>query len=91
MYGVNTNDKIYCRRGITSQKPYGNDWREVEGRLKYISCGALGCWGVNSADYIYFRVGVTPQNCEGQSWALISGKLKQIEVSDIVNSLGKFV
>ncbi|XP_028395858.1 uncharacterized protein LOC114519877 [Dendronephthya gigantea] len=80
VYGVNSNNDIFCRTGISHALPFGNSWRHVVGKLKYISCGNLGCWGVNSNDDIFIRHGVTAANCAGSSWQHIPGKLKQIEV-----------
>jgi hypothetical protein len=81
VYGVNRNDQIYCRKGITDSQPWGVVWQRVPGELKYVSCGNLGCWGVNKNDQIWFRHGVTSSNCDGTTWANIPGSLKQIEVS----------
>ena len=80
VYGVNSNDDIFCRTGISHAQPRGVSWRHVPGKLKYISCSDLGCWGVNSGDYIWFRSGVTAEKCEGTAWQSIDGRLKQIEV-----------
>ena len=84
VYGVNVNDQIYCRTGIENGKPFGTGWKQVTsyGRLKYVSCGVLGCWGVNSADAIWYRSGITRQNCAGTKWHKIGGGLKQIEVGN---------
>ena len=71
---------MYLFLGIDSGRPEGANWKHVPGKLKYISCGALGCWGVNSIDDIYYLSGVSNQNCAGTNWHHIQGKLKQIEV-----------
>ena len=57
--GVTENKEVYCR---------SNSWRRIRGFIKYISCGALGCWGVSPSNHVYYREGVTPQNCVGRSW-----------------------
>lgn len=95
VYGVSADDKIWCRKGIDTLKPSGTGWTQVTsyGRLKYVSCGALGCWGVNSADQIWYRSGVTKQNCFGSAWYHIPGSLKQIEAGSAgdvygINSAG---
>ncbi|CAB4025803.1 Hypothetical predicted protein, partial [Paramuricea clavata] len=82
VYGVNIHDQIYCRTGIEYGNPFGTGWKQVTsyGRLKYVSCGVLGCWGVNSTDGIWYRSGITKENCVGAKWHDIPGKLKQIEV-----------
>ena len=96
VYGVNAHDQIFCRTGISSSTPYGTGWKQVtsHGRLKYVSCGALGCWGVSSGDRVYFRSGVSRSNCAGSRWHGISGSLKQIEAGKLgdvygINSSGK--
>ena len=82
VYGVNKNNMIYCRKGITRNNHIGTRWAQVTsyGRLKYVSCGLYGCWGVNRADQIWFRGGVTRTKCEGLKWIHIPGGLRQIEV-----------
>ena len=77
--GVNRNDNIYCRRGITRLRPGGSGWTRVSGGLKYISCGAFGHWGVNKNNYIYFRYGVTSGRPQGTKWKRVPGRLHQIE------------
>ena len=77
--GVNKHDNIYCRRGISPSKRYGTSWVNVPGKLKYISCGALGHWGVNKNNYIYYRYGVTAGNVRGARWKRVPGKLHQVE------------
>ena len=77
--GVNRNNYIYCRKGITPLRPGGSGWIKVSGILKYISCGALGHWGVNKNNDIYFRYGVNGRRPQGTKWKRVPGKLHQIE------------
>ncbi|KAL8180550.1 UNVERIFIED_CONTAM: hypothetical protein K2H54_027400 [Gekko kuhli] len=94
--GVNTNDDIYClpkSSAISADGGSALPWVHIEGKLKYYSCGLLGCWGVNSADAIYYRHGVTPDSCAGSRWENVPGALSMIEVGtegDVygVNSAG---
>lgn len=81
VYGVNKDHKIYFREGILPSVPMGTDWREVPGRLKYVSCGLFGCWGVNKHNHVYFRNGVTSTKPLGSKWTRIEDpvKLTQIE------------
>ena len=58
--GVTANNEVYCRSG--------KRWEKVNGRLKYISCGGLGCWGVSPGNRVFYREGVTSYNCAGTSW-----------------------
>ena len=51
----------------------------VEGSMKYVSCGELGCWAVNKRDNIYFRGGVTAAIPQGTHWTVVPGKLRMIE------------
>ncbi|XP_073458097.1 fish-egg lectin-like [Aquarana catesbeiana] len=79
--GVNSQDNIYCLgQSDTLSKFPTLSWTQLEGALKYYSCGPLGCWGVNSADNIYFRYNVSPTACQGTKWQLIEGALEMIEV-----------
>ena len=60
--------------------PMGTIWREVPGRLKYVSCGLYGCWGANRHNHVYFRTGVKANNPIGTKWLRISDvDLTQIE------------
>ncbi|XP_060105877.1 uncharacterized protein LOC132579492 [Heteronotia binoei] len=81
--GVNMNDDIYClpkSAAIAADGSSALPWIHIEGKLKYYSCGPLGCWGVNSADAIYFRHDVTPDSCAGSRWQNVPGGLSMIEV-----------
>jgi hypothetical protein len=77
--GVNTADNIYCRTGIAPARLSGKGWKRVAGKLKYISCGALGHWGVNKKNDVYFRYGVNRARPQGTKWKRVPGKLHQIE------------
>ncbi|XP_053135851.1 uncharacterized protein LOC128338019 [Hemicordylus capensis] len=82
--GVNRDDNIYCLPKSSTVSADGTSalpWVNIEGKLKYLSCGSLGCWGVNSNDNIYFRHGVTPDSCSGSRWQQVPGGLSMIEVS----------
>lgn len=58
--GVTEDNHVYCLTG--------KRWKVVRGRLKYFSCGALGCWGINPGNRVFYREGVSPENCAGTSW-----------------------
>ncbi len=77
--GVNKYDNIYCRKGVSPSVRYGRTWVKLPGKLKYISCGALGHWGVNKNNDIYYRYGVTAGKPQGIRWKHVPGKLHQIE------------
>uniref|UniRef100_A0A8C8VFA4 Fish-egg lectin n=1 Tax=Pelusios castaneus TaxID=367368 RepID=A0A8C8VFA4_9SAUR len=78
--GVNMNDDIFSVSAPAALTVNQLPWVNIAGKLKYYSCGPLGCWGVNSADDIYFRTEVTPDHSEGSNWQHIPGKLSMIEV-----------
>ena len=82
VFAVNEDDHIYCRDGITNDKPEGTSWNKLPGALRYVSCGRLGCWGVNRHHAVYYRSGVSETSCRGLQWHHIPGvSLTQIEVS----------
>ena len=64
---------------FSAQSPAGTGWRLVPGDLKYISCGAFGCWGVDKQGTIYFRKGVSTANPAGTEWMTIPGSLRMVE------------
>ncbi|XP_069478131.1 fish-egg lectin-like [Ambystoma mexicanum] len=81
--GANMKDDIFClgnNATVSVKDGSALPWVNIEGKLKYYSCGPLGCWGVNSADDIYYRFGSTPSSCQGSSWQQVEGKLSMIEV-----------
>ncbi|KAM5132381.1 fish-egg lectin-like [Mantella aurantiaca] len=79
--GVNTKDNIYClRQSCTISRSSAVSFTQLEGSLKYYSCGPVGCWGVNSVNNIFFRHNVNPSACQGTQWQQIQGSLVMIEV-----------
>ena len=52
--GVNANDEIFQRLGITSANPTGINWSMLTGKLKVVdTLNIWRNWGVNSADAIF--------------------------------------
>ena len=51
--GVNSNDNIYYRVGITADNPVGEGWVQVSGGLSQIDVYGTTVWGRNSAMNIY--------------------------------------
>ncbi|XP_048362821.1 fish-egg lectin-like [Sphaerodactylus townsendi] len=88
--GVNMYDDIYCIPKSSAFSAHRSDlrWVHIAGKLKYYSCGLLGCWGVNSADEIYYRHSVTPDSCAGSRWEHVPGSLSMIEVGTEGNVYG---
>lgn len=81
--GANMNDDIFCLSKSSAISADGSSslpWSHIDGKLKYYSCGPMGCWGVNSADSIFHRHDVTPSSCFGSKWEHVSGSLSMIEV-----------
>uniref|UniRef100_A0A3B1KAV3 Fish-egg lectin-like n=1 Tax=Astyanax mexicanus TaxID=7994 RepID=A0A3B1KAV3_ASTMX len=72
--GVNSNDDIYCL-------PAEGSWINIQGKLKYYSCGSYSCWGVNSADNIYIMKVQSLTDPFFSLWEQIDGALSMIEVS----------
>ncbi|XP_015233921.1 PREDICTED: fish-egg lectin-like [Cyprinodon variegatus] len=80
--GVTDTDKIYCLnadRAFSIQKEGILTWDQLQGRLRYFSCGPNGCWGVNSIQHIYFTK-VLPNTCEISGFIRINGLGVKIEV-----------
>ncbi|XP_029433080.1 fish-egg lectin-like [Rhinatrema bivittatum] len=81
--GVNAQDDIFClsKSGtIPAKYQTTPPWENLEGKLKYHTCGSLSCWGVNSNDDIFYRWGSTSDSCKGSRWQQVEGKLSMIEV-----------
>ncbi|XP_069796167.1 fish-egg lectin-like isoform X2 [Narcine bancroftii] len=55
-------------------------WDTVASRLRYVSCGPLGCWGVSLANGVYHRLNVRPRSCIGTSWVRVTGQMLMVEV-----------
>ena len=49
VFGVNSNDDIFYRAGISSSKPAGTNWVKVPGKLSQIDSNGDEVWGANSA------------------------------------------
>nr|XP_033770772.1 fish-egg lectin-like [Geotrypetes seraphini] len=81
--GANANDDIFClsKTGAIPVKFQSSSipWVQIDGKLKYYSCGLLGCWGVNNANDIFYRWESSPDLCQGSRWQQVEGKLSMIE------------
>jgi len=83
VWGVNANDDIYARSGVTSNSN-GSAWSHVDGKLKYVHVAEGGLViGVNAEEKVFRRVGVTAGNPLGTSWKELDGggRLKQITIA----------
>ncbi|KAF4108023.1 fish-egg lectin isoform X1 [Onychostoma macrolepis] len=82
--GVNMNDDIYClNMDANNNWPSSTTpWVNLNGKLKYYSCGPYSCWGVSSNDQIYIMRDVSNNACSGSgSFVNIPGLLSMIEVA----------
>ncbi|CAJ0967935.1 unnamed protein product [Ranitomeya imitator] len=80
--GVNGLDWIYCLNQVdTLSKATVLPFVQLDGALKYYSCGLNGCWGVNSINNIYYRYDVQPSACRGSRWQQVEGSLVMVEVA----------
>ncbi|KAM4014953.1 fish-egg lectin-like [Anomaloglossus baeobatrachus] len=80
--GANLWDGIYCLNQVdTLSRGTVLPFIQIEGGLKYFSCGLNGCWGVNAANNIYYRYDVQPNACKGSRWVQIAGSLVMVEVA----------
>ena len=54
MIGVNANDEIFMRAGISDSKPTGTSWVKLNGRLKVVDAlSSNQIWGVNADNNIF--------------------------------------
>lgn len=53
--GVNSNNQIWYRTGLSSSQQAGTAWTQVDGSLKHVSLSPRGAiWGVNSANQVWY-------------------------------------
>ncbi|XP_063292051.1 fish-egg lectin-like [Pelobates fuscus] len=80
--GVNNADNIYClSQDLTLSKGTSLPFIQLDGRLKYYSCGRYSCWGVNSNNDIFYRLNVSPNDCKGSEWRQVDGNMIMVEVA----------
>jgi len=83
IWGVNSNNDVFMRLGVSDSLPGGILWRYVEGvKLKSISVGVDGhVWGTTEDDKIVYRDGITALNFAGTQWITVDpGQLKQVAI-----------
>ena len=69
---VTKNNIILCRGAINTRNPKGFGWQTKVGKLKKLSCGALGCWGIGrNGARVWFRVSLDQSAASGVKWELI--------------------
>ncbi|XP_073513806.1 fish-egg lectin-like [Phyllobates terribilis] len=80
--GANLWDWIYCLNQVdTLSRATVLPFIQLDGGLKYYTCGLNGCWGVNGINNIYYRYDVQPSACRGSRWQQIEGSLVMVEVA----------
>ncbi|CAH2297052.1 Hypothetical predicted protein [Pelobates cultripes] len=78
--GVNNIELVYClNQDLTLSKGTTLPLTQIEGRLKYYSCGRYGCWGVNAFGDLFYRLNVSPNDCSGKGWRQVSGNMVMVE------------
>ena len=56
VFGVNSNDDIFFRHGISAQTPVGTGWTKVGGKLSQIDTYGMTVVGANSGLNAYHSV-----------------------------------
>ncbi|KAJ8264002.1 hypothetical protein GJAV_G00143980 [Gymnothorax javanicus] len=85
-WGVNKNDFIYFREGVTPKNCDGEKgWQKIIGRLVMIEVSTDGSvYGVNAGGNVYRRDGITLCRPEGTSWT----KLDVVKSKHVSYDLG---
>ncbi|XP_078389604.1 fish-egg lectin-like [Cetorhinus maximus] len=81
--GVDRRNDIFCsnKDATVSAASFSTPaYSQIQGKMKYYSCGPQTCWGVNAGGYIYCRLHVHPKACIGSHWQRVSGKFLMVEV-----------
>ena len=85
VWGVNANNQVYIREGVTESHPSGTQWKLLSSkRLKQIDSGPRGIvYGVDISNHIYCRIGITNDAPHGTGWKGVSGLLKYVSCNDL--------
>ncbi|XP_063291551.1 fish-egg lectin-like [Pelobates fuscus] len=79
--GVNKDDLVYCLNPyFTGFTGADISFDQLDGHVKYYSCGLYGCWGVTAANDIFHRLKVEANNCRGNEWKQVEGVMFMVEV-----------
>jgi len=71
VWGVNSDNKVYYREGISADKKEGTDWNHIDDMdMKWVAICADGqVWAVDAENSnVYFRTVVTDDNPLGEDW-----------------------
>ena len=83
VWGVDAENRIFYRDGVTKDNTAGNEWLKVNGALKQLDSGPMDIvCGINYASNIYCRTGITESNPSGTKWQRMKGKLVYISCGD---------
>ena len=78
VFGVNSNDDIFYRAGITKSTPTGTNWVKVAGKLSQIDSEGNKVWGVNSASNAFTldieRQNIVPGICDTEYGTIFQWK-----------------
>ena len=55
VWGVNKDDDIFYRKGLSDSNHIGIGWTKIEGKLNNISIGHFGLYGVNKDNDIFTK------------------------------------
>ncbi|XP_063292050.1 fish-egg lectin-like [Pelobates fuscus] len=79
--GVNIDERVFClNQDSTISTGTAVTFVQLDGSVKYYSCGRYGCWGVTSANTIFYRLNVSPNDCKGSAWKQVAGQMVMVEV-----------
>lgn len=83
MWGLNANNGIFVRSGISGADPVGTEWLRVPGQLELVSVGEGCVWGINMNGGIFVREGITSSNPIGTDWVRAEGTLSRVTVGEM--------
>ncbi|XP_067874599.1 fish-egg lectin-like isoform X2 [Heterodontus francisci] len=81
--GVNRHSNIFCadKQSAVRAADYRSPaYRQINGRMRYYSCGPQSCWGITAQGLIYCRLNVHANFCTGSRWLRVSGRFVVVEV-----------
>lgn len=82
IWGVNKENEVYFREGVTRSNPSGLKWRRVGGRLRQIEAGKDGqVWGVGTSGRVYVRTGVTLSKPWGVGWKTVKTRKQWLHIT----------
>ena len=85
VWGVDPNNQVCIRQGVTESHPTGTQWKLVSSRaLKHIDLGPRGIvYGVDIYNHIYCRLGITSDAPDGTEWKRVPMLLNYVSCNDL--------